>query len=200
MKDIISKKTRYELAEYMSRFVLRLIAQECEAVDITPDLAHDPQCFQEGAKTFAAAHGIVLYELRAPTDEDWEGFITGVDLTGEICIPKVHDLEFKADPDWLAVELQRSGIASAESIPRVKGRSDELLIEREDGKTLITVGKVIQDHLVPSTVGPRMERIRLERTCLHLHAVPAVPSRSTESTPGTDRDCGRVHGEDQRAA
>jgi hypothetical protein len=44
MKDIISKKTRYELAEYLSGFVLREIDHECEAVDMAPDLAHDPQC------------------------------------------------------------------------------------------------------------------------------------------------------------
>jgi hypothetical protein len=44
MGDIISKKTRYELAEYLSGFVLREIEQECEAVNMTPDLTHDPQC------------------------------------------------------------------------------------------------------------------------------------------------------------
>jgi hypothetical protein len=44
MKELISKKTRYELAEYLSGFVLREIDHECEAVDIVPDRAHDPGC------------------------------------------------------------------------------------------------------------------------------------------------------------
>ena len=44
MRDIISKKTRLELGEYLSGFVLRQIDQECEAVDMIPDLTHKPQC------------------------------------------------------------------------------------------------------------------------------------------------------------
>lgn len=44
MRELISKKTRLELGEYLSGFVLREIEQECEAVDMVPDRLHDPQC------------------------------------------------------------------------------------------------------------------------------------------------------------
>lgn len=37
MRELISKKTRLELGEYLSGFVLREIDQECEAVDMVPD-------------------------------------------------------------------------------------------------------------------------------------------------------------------
>ncbi len=73
--------------------------------------------FQEGAQRFADAHGIVLYELRTPRDEDWEGFITGVDIECKILAPKLHAVEFKTDEPWLAAEMRRSGIASASLIP-----------------------------------------------------------------------------------
>jgi hypothetical protein len=42
MKELISKKTRFEPAEHLSGFVLREIERECEAVDMVPDLTHDP--------------------------------------------------------------------------------------------------------------------------------------------------------------
>jgi hypothetical protein len=98
---------------------------------------------------FAKAHGIVLYELRAPRDEDWEGFITGVNIKGELLAPKLHAVEFKADEAWLSEELRRCGVASAEALPPISGRAGDLCLEREDGTTLSTVADIIEKHLLP---------------------------------------------------
>lgn len=110
--------------------------------------------FQDGAERFAKAHGIVLYELRAPRDEDWEGFITGVNIKGELLVPKVHGIEFKSDDEWLTNEMRRCGIASMGAIPPLQGVLGEMIIEREDGSHLTTVGDIVEAHLCPKGTGP----------------------------------------------
>lgn len=132
--------------------------------------------FQEGAERFAKAHGIVLYELRAPRNEDWAGFITAVEIKGELLVPKLHGIEFKQDEEWLTKEMQRCGIPSATSLPRVKGVAGKLVIEREDGSPLTTVGDVIEAHLAPSDVGPPEWRE-------HLFAEPAYISTGLSNLP-----------------
>ena len=42
MGDVISKKTRSELAEHLSGMVLREIERECDAVNIERDQTYDP--------------------------------------------------------------------------------------------------------------------------------------------------------------
>ncbi|MFO0737560.1 MAG: restriction endonuclease [Labilithrix sp.] len=109
--------------------------------------------FQEGAERFAKAHGILLYELRAPRDEDWNGFITTVSIKGELLVPKVHGINFMVDEDWVSTELKRCGIASLEELPHVQGVAGAMVIEREDGSALTTVGDVIEAHLCPDGRG-----------------------------------------------
>lgn len=40
--------------------------------------------FQKGARNAAAHHGIQLYELRAPRDEDWDGLIKRIEIQGQL--------------------------------------------------------------------------------------------------------------------
>jgi hypothetical protein len=109
--------------------------------------------FQKGAKQYAKAQGIGLYELRAPLDKDWKGFITSVEIKGELLAPKVHDVQFKADKQWLLQEMSRIGISMAD-LPRITGMAGALRIEREDGSVLATLGDIIERHLLPDGVGP----------------------------------------------
>jgi hypothetical protein len=149
--------------------------------------------FQSGAEQFARAHGIVLYELRAPRDQDWDGFITGVNIKVELLVPKLHAVEFKTDEEWLAQELRRCGLPSAALLPSISGLAGELLIEREDGGTLTTVGDAIEGHMLPAKVGPpewreylfpetayiatgfpALPRVRLRGLCIYIEVVVAV--------------------------
>lgn len=132
--------------------------------------------FQEGAERFAKAHGIVLYELRAPRDDDWKGFITAVSIRGELLVPKLHGIEFKADNDWLTREMARCGIPSMDAIPSLQGMLGEMLIEREDGSHLTTVGDVVEAHLCPKEIGPPEWRE-------HLFDEPAYIATTLPSMP-----------------
>jgi Restriction endonuclease len=61
--------------------------------------------FQEGARTIAAHHGIKLYELREPRDEDWEGLIRAFDITMNLSIPRFDKVELKWNEALIKAEL-----------------------------------------------------------------------------------------------
>jgi len=110
--------------------------------------------FQEGAELFAKAHGIVLYELRAPRDEDWKGFITTVNIKGQLLVPKIHGIEFKADDEWLTREMKRCGIPSMDAIPPLQGTLGAMMLERDDGSFITSIGDIVEAHLCPKEIGP----------------------------------------------
>lgn len=56
--------------------------------------------FQSGAKEYAKAHGIRLYELRKPTDEDWEGRLKRIDIDFHWQLPYCKNLRVVADKKW----------------------------------------------------------------------------------------------------
>ena len=66
--------------------------------------------YQEGARRVAAHHGIKLYELRPPRDEDWDGLIRSVRITGTIYTPRFENVRFCFDEAWAKSELKRLGI------------------------------------------------------------------------------------------
>jgi hypothetical protein len=66
--------------------------------------------FQEGARDYARHHGIQLYELRAPKDEDWEGLIREIRLDLRFLIPSFRNVAIKFDDAWIEAELRRRGV------------------------------------------------------------------------------------------
>lgn len=95
MKDVISKKTRFELAEHLSGFVLREIERECEAVDMTPDLKHDPRC-QGQRRTLARQY---LHQLDFTKEADARKFLS---LCENMLNAATPDSAFLRDfPRWL---------------------------------------------------------------------------------------------------
>lgn len=57
--------------------------------------------YQRGAKAYAEANGILLYELRQPTDKDWEGYIRDISIKLTMFSPNVSDLKIWIDYKWL---------------------------------------------------------------------------------------------------
>jgi hypothetical protein len=106
--------------------------------------------FQEGAKQKAEAYKIALYELRAPTDEDWNGFITRVQIRGELFLPKIHALQFIWDDEWNRQEKERLGFAGETFTCSLDGWAP---LKTEDGDTL-TLNDVLNFKLRPDKVGP----------------------------------------------
>lgn len=65
--------------------------------------------FQDGAKKFAAHHGILLYELREPKDEDWKGLIRTVITKLRIREPHFEDVHLVPDEAAIRAEMKAQG-------------------------------------------------------------------------------------------
>lgn len=57
--------------------------------------------YQKGAKDYAKANGILLYELRHPTDADWEGCIRDVVIQLKCIVPHFDNFHVDIDGRWL---------------------------------------------------------------------------------------------------
>jgi Restriction endonuclease len=70
--------------------------------------------FQSGAIDFAQKRGIILYELREPTDADWEGRIKGFLLNFHAAIPRFENIRLIPDNDWATSEFRRLSISEGQ--------------------------------------------------------------------------------------
>jgi len=61
--------------------------------------------FQEGARTFADHHGIQLYELREPKDEDWDGLIQTIEMTANLDVPEFRNTRCNPHEAWVKAQL-----------------------------------------------------------------------------------------------
>ena len=86
--------------------------------------------FQSGARTLAGHHGIELYELRPPKDEDWVGLTRTIRIEYEIQCPHFRNVTPCLDEKWVHAECERLGITGrfqirgfqpAESVPTPGG-------------------------------------------------------------------------------
>jgi abortive infection Abi-like protein len=95
MGEIISKKTRSELAEHMSGMVLREIEREFDAVNIECDRSYDPQCSGQ-RRTFARQY---LHSLDFTKDADARKFLALCDNMLNSAAPDSYFA--KEFPKWL---------------------------------------------------------------------------------------------------
>jgi hypothetical protein len=68
--------------------------------------------FQEGAQTYAEHHGIRIYELRDPKDEDWVGLIQRVEGTMKVLIPETRNVRCTYDEPWITEQLVLMNLGS----------------------------------------------------------------------------------------
>lgn len=66
--------------------------------------------FQDGAKKFATHHGIELYELRKPKDEDWNGLIRTVVTQMYLRAPHFENVRLVLDESAIREEVKARGL------------------------------------------------------------------------------------------
>jgi hypothetical protein len=102
--------------------------------------------FQEGAREFAAGHGILLYELREPEDRDWDGYVREVHLHMEVHAPVVHAFRLVLDSEWARIEKARLGLP-AEPIPvEFRATLGQTLFLEEDGSVFANAGDLVEGY------------------------------------------------------
>lgn len=104
--------------------------------------------YQFGAKEFAKANGIILYELREPSEEDWEGKMRRLNMNFSMAIP---DTETTIVPDyeWIKEERQRLKIEENEEVQIViQGTTDNIKLYDEYGHVKGTIQSTV-NKLIP---------------------------------------------------
>lgn len=176
MKELISKKTRYELAEYMSGFVLREIHHECEAVGMTPDLAYDPQCSGQ-RRTLARQY---LHALDFTKDADVRRFLA---LCENMLTAAPADSMFLRDfPKWLRKDgfvFENGRIATVAHVTALSNvRSIAMEFNADHMQEQITRISASVDSDPALAIGSAKELI--ETCCKTILAERGKPAKGTE--------------------
>lgn len=91
--------------------------------------------YQSGAEKFANYYGIVLKELRFPTEKDWEGRVKNIELTIHALFINIKERKFEVDIDWI---LANSSFKEGDQIP-LEGMTNELKIVDSSGRLITTL-------------------------------------------------------------
>ncbi len=68
--------------------------------------------FQEGARRVAEHHGIKLYELREPRDEDWDGLIRAIVINMNLRAPDFDNVRLVLDEVAIRQEMATHGLSA----------------------------------------------------------------------------------------
>jgi hypothetical protein len=116
--------------------------------------------FQSGARTVAAHHGIVLFELTEAADDFWDGTIRSIHMDIHLVVPKVSNVTFEFDDEWIRAERTALGLEKTEV--SVSGILGDLHLISDTGGSIGSVGDVLEtalpvweDHLSHPAVAVR---------------------------------------------
>lgn len=139
-KDLANRVTKGQLLEFES--VLRDLPNQPRGIFVTRT------GYQEGALEVARANGILLYELRKPTEQDKKGRLQGILLNLFVCIPHTSDIRFTFDSEWMIQEGIRLGLKEIPEMHLSLEPQDTMLYD-QSGTGLVTV-KELTDSFYPS--------------------------------------------------
>jgi hypothetical protein len=97
--------------------------------------------FQSGARTIATSEGIVLYELRAPKDSDFEGRVKRIDIQLNTFVPEFRGFSFILDERY-----NKSNNING----TCGGRADQVFFLDEDGQPIESIHVAMQKLVTPA--------------------------------------------------
>ena len=100
--------------------------------------------YQSGAREFAEASGILLYELREPTEQDFEGWLRTITINIKYFVPQATEIELAQDTKWNTEEMARLGLDL--SNPPSMLLDGDSPVRGENGDSLGTLNEIIQSH------------------------------------------------------
>jgi len=112
--------------------------------------------FQAGARRLAAVKGILLYELRKPTDADLQNRVKALPLTLTAYLPKAVNIHLEHDENWRRSEALRRGLNEAPRL-QLSLEPNETRLFDGDGKEIGMVIDVIHE-LYPTDLQDLMPR------------------------------------------
>ena len=160
--------------------------------------------YQQGARNYARGNGILLYELREPTEVDWEGKVKTIVIRLEFFFRESSDINFVHDKEWVAEERHKRGISEDEPLKLcITGRTDETLIYDEDGQKITTLKDIINSFVLPSSEeisSVKKKHSFSEPAFIHtgIEKFPKLKLKALEATISVSKDVEeiRLNGED----
>ena len=160
--------------------------------------------YQKGARNYARGNGILLYELREPTEVDWEGKVKTIVIRLEFFSRESSDINFVHDKEWVAEERHKRGISEDEPLKLcITGRTDETLIYDEGGQKITTLEDIINSFVLPSSEeisSVKKKHSFSEPAFIHtgIEKFPKLKIKALEATISVSKDVEkiRLNGED----
>jgi len=103
--------------------------------------------YQEGASNYAHANGILLYELRKPTESDKRGRITEITVNLSMYAPFADEIKLVHDEKWRREESLRLKLAEPPKVAFWKEPEDVWLFNQH-GERILTL-KSLTDSFYP---------------------------------------------------
>ena len=133
--------------------------------------------YQQGARDVAEHHGIQLYELREPTEEDWRGLVRSVEITVVVATPEFRRTRFRWDDAWNHECLTRAGIREYSS--NTTHPSEDVVVETANGEAYDLVRLLNRD--VPNEEADWTEVTRDAEVPLRV-GLPGLPVPRLQAT------------------
>lgn len=108
--------------------------------------------YQSGARDYAECHGIKLYELRKPTQDDWKGRIRNIAIDLRMIIPEFQNHHLDIDESWF-IEHRKSRGLPDDVLPTLSSMEGDDEFEDADGKPLFSANDLLNE-LVPKGAKP----------------------------------------------
>lgn len=102
--------------------------------------------YQSGARDFAKQHGIILYEMREPSEKDPEEGIRWIVLNTHSFFPNYSDVRFNHDKNWAIKERERLQTPQDDMTKiSIFNRIDEILFTNENGAPVTSLKDIIHN-------------------------------------------------------
>lgn len=96
--------------------------------------------YQKGAKEVAKANGILLYELRQPTDKDWEGYIRDVVIHLHCMVPRIENFHIDIDGKWVQEQYGEQSVTL-----HITGNPNEMFLYDENREMICSLKQKIDE-------------------------------------------------------
>ena len=94
--------------------------------------------YQSGARDYANVHGIKLFELREPTDQDYEGKIKEIHLRMHYQFPQVSQAQPVFDVEWAKAEKLRLLLTDEDLTIKFAGLDNQIFFKEANGTQVLS--------------------------------------------------------------
>lgn len=115
--------------------------------------------YQSGARDYATAHGIKLYELREPTDKDFEGRNKEIHVHIHFAIPQVSQQQPVVDIEWAKSEKIRLNLADKDMTVQLAGMENEIFFKDAGGSQTLSFHEASQQLVSKATTDETLQSI-----------------------------------------